>query len=221
MKKTDLTIKEAFEQRKGFTMYRSYIKAASILDDKDELELYRAIFKKQFENKEPELEGQAKDIYEVIEHSIETQVVGYLNSLKKNHNLVANDTPGRVPTTNSNSNSNRNNKNNEQLIMNNEQWSMNNTYSPAPESLNYEDEYETVKEEDKSGTKEVDYMDRFSSGSIEPGSYASDEAGSDRSNASLVQRPYGLGSYASDEAGSSLSADEIAEMMDRNNDTPF
>jgi hypothetical protein len=68
--------------RKGFNFYRSYWEVANELSDKDRLAFYDALFQKQFNNCEPNLNGMAKFAYLSQKHSIDTQIKGYFDKTK-------------------------------------------------------------------------------------------------------------------------------------------
>lgn len=68
--------------RKGFNFYRSYWEVANELSDKDRLAFYDALFQKQFNNCEPNLNGMAKFAYLSQKHSIDAQIKGYFDKTK-------------------------------------------------------------------------------------------------------------------------------------------
>lgn len=68
--------------RKGFNFYRSYWEVANELSDNDRLAFYDALFEKQFNNCEPNLNGMAKFAYLSQKHSIDTQIKGYFDKTK-------------------------------------------------------------------------------------------------------------------------------------------
>lgn len=68
-------------KRKAFNFYRSYWDTGQeIIDVKERLNFYEAIFLKEFENMETELTGISKFAYISQRHSIESQVKGYIDS---------------------------------------------------------------------------------------------------------------------------------------------
>lgn len=68
--------------RKAFNFYKSYYDVAKELSDKDALAFLMAVFEKQFSNKDPDLKGMAKFAYLSQEHSILSQVKGYVDKCK-------------------------------------------------------------------------------------------------------------------------------------------
>lgn len=69
--------------RKAFNFYRSYWEVANELNDKDRLEFYDALLKREFTGKESELSGMVKFAYLSQKHSIDNQVEGYVNKTVK------------------------------------------------------------------------------------------------------------------------------------------
>lgn len=70
------------KNRKAFQFYKSYYEVAMELkNDKDRLNFLVALLKKQFEDIEPELKGQANFAWISQKHSIESQVSGYKNKI--------------------------------------------------------------------------------------------------------------------------------------------
>lgn len=71
--------------RKGFNFYRSYWEVANELNDKDRLEFYDALLKREFTGEESELLGMVKFAYLSQKHSIDKQIEGYLTKTAKLH----------------------------------------------------------------------------------------------------------------------------------------
>jgi hypothetical protein len=71
--------------RKAFNFYRSYWDVANELNDKERLEFYDALLKREFTGEESELSGMVKFAYLSQKHSIDNQVEGYLNKTNKLH----------------------------------------------------------------------------------------------------------------------------------------
>lgn len=69
-------------KRKAFNFFVSYYETGNELNDKDRLQFYDAILKKQFENIEVELTGMAKFAYISQKHSIYSQTKGYFDKTK-------------------------------------------------------------------------------------------------------------------------------------------
>ena len=69
-------------KRKAFNFFLSYYETGNELNDKDRLQFYDAILKKQFENIEVELTGMAKFAYISQKHSIYSQIKGYFDKTK-------------------------------------------------------------------------------------------------------------------------------------------
>ena len=69
--------------RKAFNFYRSYWEVANELNDKDRLEFYDALLKREFTGEESELSGMVKFAYLSQKHSIDNQVEGYVNKTVK------------------------------------------------------------------------------------------------------------------------------------------
>jgi len=73
------------KERKAFNFYRSYYEMVMELeDDSDKLDFLMALITKQFEDVEPSLKGMASFAYNSQRHSIDAQVEGYKNKIKKN-----------------------------------------------------------------------------------------------------------------------------------------
>lgn len=68
--------------RKAVNFYRSYYDTAKELPEKERGKFLWAILEKQFENKEPVLEGMAKFAYTSQSYSINAQVAGYVSKCK-------------------------------------------------------------------------------------------------------------------------------------------
>ena len=69
--------------RKAFNFFESYYTVALMLEnDKDRLQYYDALMKKQFTNVDTELDGLAKFAYLSQKHSIEKQLNGYFSQSK-------------------------------------------------------------------------------------------------------------------------------------------
>jgi hypothetical protein len=76
-------MKELLKKRKAFNFYRSYYDMFIMLStDKDKLDYITAILEKQFEGKEPELDGMSLLAYTGQKHNIDSQVEGFLNKTK-------------------------------------------------------------------------------------------------------------------------------------------
>jgi uncharacterized phage protein (TIGR02220 family) len=69
-------------KRKAFNFFLSYYETGNELNDKDRLQFYDAILKKQFENIDTELSGMAKFAYISQKHSIYSQTKGYFDKTK-------------------------------------------------------------------------------------------------------------------------------------------
>jgi hypothetical protein len=69
-------------KRKAFNFFHSYYDVGKELNDKDRLQFYDALLKKQFENINSELTGMAKFAYISQSHSIESQIKGYFDKTK-------------------------------------------------------------------------------------------------------------------------------------------
>jgi len=69
------------KDRLAFKFYRSYFEVAKELPEKERLEFLWALLNKQFANVETELTGLAKFAYISQEHSIKSQVQGYLDKI--------------------------------------------------------------------------------------------------------------------------------------------
>ena len=68
-------------KRKAFNFFHSYYDVGKELNDKDRLQFYDALLKKQFENIDSELSGMAKFAYISQSHSIEAQIKGYFDKI--------------------------------------------------------------------------------------------------------------------------------------------
>ena len=77
------------KMRKAFNFYKSYYDVASELNDKDRLQFYDALIKKQFTGIDTELKGMAYFAYISQKHNIDSQVAGYefKTKLKLNDNV--------------------------------------------------------------------------------------------------------------------------------------
>ena len=84
--------------RKAFNFYRSYYEVAKELSEKDRAAFLMAILEKQFLNKEPVLTGMAKFAYLSQEHSILSQVKGYVDKCK-DLEIIPFDNPTEPPFT--------------------------------------------------------------------------------------------------------------------------
>lgn len=71
-------------QRKGFNFFRSYYDVAKELSDKDRLAFYDALILEQFTGIKTDLKGMAKFAYISQKHSIDAQIVGFNQRLKRN-----------------------------------------------------------------------------------------------------------------------------------------
>lgn len=71
--------------RKAFNFYRSYWEVANELNDKDRLEFYDALLKREFTGEESELSGMVKFAYLSQKHSIDNQIFGYVSQMNKKH----------------------------------------------------------------------------------------------------------------------------------------
>jgi len=69
--------------RKAFNFFRSYYEIAKELTDKDRLAFYDALMLEQFTGQKTELKGMAKFAYISQQHSIESQVKGFNQRLKR------------------------------------------------------------------------------------------------------------------------------------------
>lgn len=63
--------------REGFNFYRSYYDVAKELEPEDRYAFLWALLEKQFDGKEPDLQGMAKFAYISQKHSIEKQIKGW------------------------------------------------------------------------------------------------------------------------------------------------
>jgi|694.fasta_scaffold11962_20 hypothetical protein len=71
--------------RKAFNFYRSYWDVANELNDKERLEFYDALLKREFTGEESELSGMVKFAYLSQKHSIDNQIFGYVSQMNKKH----------------------------------------------------------------------------------------------------------------------------------------
>jgi hypothetical protein len=69
--------------RKAFNFFRSYYEVANELSDKDRLAFYDALMLEQFTGRKSELKGMAKFAYISQQHSIESQINGFNQRLKR------------------------------------------------------------------------------------------------------------------------------------------
>jgi hypothetical protein len=69
--------------RKAFNFFRSYYEVANELTDKDRLSFYDALMLEQFTGRKSELKGMAKFAYISQQHSIESQINGFNQRLKR------------------------------------------------------------------------------------------------------------------------------------------
>lgn len=69
--------------RKAFNFFRSYYEVANELTDKDRLAFYDALMLEQFTGRKSELKGMAKFAYISQQHSIESQINGFNQRLKR------------------------------------------------------------------------------------------------------------------------------------------
>jgi hypothetical protein len=69
--------------RKAFNFFRSYYEVANELTDKDRLAFYDALMLEQFTGQKTELKGMAKFAYISQQHSIESQINGFNQRLKR------------------------------------------------------------------------------------------------------------------------------------------
>lgn len=87
------------KERKAFNFYRSYYEMVMELeDDSDKLNFLMALITKQFEDIEPSLKGMALFAYKSQRHSIDAQVEGYKNKIKKNITEPPTQPPTQPPT---------------------------------------------------------------------------------------------------------------------------
>jgi len=70
------------QQKKGFIFYKSFHEAIKELPNKQQLELYQAIFEYSFEEKEKKLEGISKTIFTLIKPQLEANHKKFLNGCK-------------------------------------------------------------------------------------------------------------------------------------------
>jgi hypothetical protein len=69
--------------RKAFNFFRSYYEVANELTDKDRLAFYDALMLEQFTGQKTELKGMAKFAYISQQHSIDAQINGFNQRLKR------------------------------------------------------------------------------------------------------------------------------------------
>jgi len=69
--------------RKAFNFFRSYYEVANELTDKDRLSFYDALMLEQFTGQKTELKGMAKFAYISQQHSIDAQINGFNQRLKR------------------------------------------------------------------------------------------------------------------------------------------
>jgi hypothetical protein len=69
--------------RKAFNFFRSYYEVANELSDKDRLAFYDALMLEQFTGRKSELKGMAKFAYISQQHSIDSQINGFNQRLKR------------------------------------------------------------------------------------------------------------------------------------------
>jgi hypothetical protein len=69
--------------RKAFNFFRSYYEVAKELSDKDRLAFYDALMLEQFTGRKSELKGMAKFAYISQQHSIDAQINGFNQRLKR------------------------------------------------------------------------------------------------------------------------------------------
>ena len=93
--------------RESFIFYRSFYESIKELDQKDQVQIYNAIFSYQFENKELELTGVCKSIFTLIIPQLEANNKRYVNGCK-----------GGAPKGNTNA-SKKQPKNNQKITENN------------------------------------------------------------------------------------------------------
>lgn len=85
-----------FENRKGFTFYRSYWEVISDLSDEQAGELIKGIAKYQFTGEKPKFKGVLNAVWKGFETLVDGQVSGYLNGVKTdNSNKRSNIPPNR------------------------------------------------------------------------------------------------------------------------------
>lgn len=70
-------------QRKAFNFFASYFEVARELSDKDRLAFYDALILEQFTGEKTELQGMAKFAYLSQRHSIDAQINGFNQRLKR------------------------------------------------------------------------------------------------------------------------------------------
>lgn len=68
--------------RESFIFYKSFYESIKELDQKDQVQIYNAIFSYQFENKEIELTGVCKSIFTLIIPQLEANNKRYVNGCK-------------------------------------------------------------------------------------------------------------------------------------------
>lgn len=70
------------QQKKGFIFYKSFYEAIKELPNKQQLEIYQAIFEYSFEEKDKKLEGISKTIFTLIKPQLEANHKKFLNGCK-------------------------------------------------------------------------------------------------------------------------------------------
>ncbi len=70
------------QQKKGFIFYKSFHEAIKELPNKQQLEIYQAIFEYSFEEKDKKLEGISKSIFTLIKPQLEANHKKFLNGCK-------------------------------------------------------------------------------------------------------------------------------------------
>jgi hypothetical protein len=70
--------------RKAFNFFRSYYDVAKELSDKDRLSFYDALMLEQFTGQKTKLKGMAKFAYLSQQYSIDSQIKGFNDRLKRN-----------------------------------------------------------------------------------------------------------------------------------------
>lgn len=70
-------------ERKAFNFFKSYYDVAKELNDKERLAFYDALILEQFTGKKTDLKGMAKFAYVSQQHSIDAQINGFNQRLKR------------------------------------------------------------------------------------------------------------------------------------------
>lgn len=70
-------------ERKAFNFFKSYYDVAKELNEKDRLAFYDALILEQFTGKKTDLKGMAKFAYISQQHSIDSQINGFNQRLKR------------------------------------------------------------------------------------------------------------------------------------------